>query len=194
MLDADFSTESGLVDPNEAITAAKARRILCVFPHYEPSLGSFDYAYDVTGGLRAFMPPQGLLVIAAAAPKGWSVRFVDENVRRADRSDFEWADVVFVSGMHIQRRHIEDIRIRAQSAGKPTVIGGPSVSASPELYPEFDYLHIGEMGDATRALFDVLARDCSRPARQMRFETKERTPLEDFPIRLMNWSASSITS
>ena len=33
---------------------ACARRILCVFPRYEPSLGSFEYAYDITGNLRAF--------------------------------------------------------------------------------------------------------------------------------------------
>ena len=92
--------------------ASISRKILCVFPRYEPSLGSFEYAYDVTDGLRAFMPPQGLLVIAAALPAGWEVRFIDENIRRAGRADFRWADAVFVSGMHVQRRHIESIRAR----------------------------------------------------------------------------------
>src|SRR6266403_5413893 len=74
--------------------AAVARRILCVFPRYEPSLGSFDYAYDITGNLRAFMPPQGLLVIAASVPPGWQVRFVDENIDPASSEDFAWADAV----------------------------------------------------------------------------------------------------
>ena len=59
-------------DPAKRRVAAEVRsavrRILCVFPRYEPSLGSFEYAYDITGGLRAFMPPQGLLVIAASTP------------------------------------------------------------------------------------------------------------------------------
>lgn len=159
-----------------------ARRILCVFPRYEPSLGSFHYAYDIASGLRAFMPPQGLLVIAAALPAHWQVRFVDENVAAAVADDFHWADAVFVSGMHVQRRHMGDICRRAHAAGKPAVLGGPSVSASPELYPEFDYLHIGELGDATQALFAHLETDCSRPSDQVRFTTRERTPLDAFPI------------
>src|SRR5215831_11148615 len=88
---------------------AAMRRILCVFPRYEPSLGSFDYAYDITGNLRAFMPPQGLLVIAASVPPGWQVRFVDENIGAPTHEDFAWADAVFVSGMHVQRHRIIDI-------------------------------------------------------------------------------------
>jgi hopanoid C-2 methylase len=161
---------------------ASPRRILCVFPRYEPSLGSFDYAYDITGSLRAFMPPQGLLVIAASLPPDWQVRFVDENVDPAQEEDFRWADAVFVSGMHVQRKRIIDICRRAHAAGKPAVLGGPSVSSSPELYSEFDYLHIGEIGDATRELFATLGRDCARPATQVRFETRDRLPLEQFPI------------
>jgi hopanoid C-2 methylase len=159
-----------------------ARRILCVFPRYEPSLGSFDYAYDITGNLRAFMPPQGLLVIAASLPAHWQVRFIDENVAPASPEDFRWTDAVFASGMHVQRSRLADICRRAHAAGKPAVLGGPSVSASPELYPEFDYLHIGELGDATRMLFAMLARDCSRPGAQVRLETRERTPLDEFPM------------
>jgi radical SAM superfamily enzyme YgiQ (UPF0313 family) len=162
--------------------ALTPRRILCVFPRYEPSLGSFDYAYDITGSLRAFMPPQGLLVIAASLPAGWEVRFVDENVDPAAPTDFAWADAVFVSGMHVQRPRILDICRRAHEAGKPAVLGGPSVSASPELYPDFDYLHIGEIGDATTGLFAMLARDCERPASQIRLTTKERLPLDRFPV------------
>src|SRR5205823_5038754 len=56
------------------------RKILCVFPRYVPSFGTFEYAYPLTDGVRGFMPPQGLLVIAAALPKTWTVRFVDENI------------------------------------------------------------------------------------------------------------------
>ena len=33
----------------------------------------------------------------------WQVRFIDENMKQATDADFEWADAVFVSGMHIQR-------------------------------------------------------------------------------------------
>ena len=56
------------------------RRLLCVFPRYAPSFGSFEFSYPLTDGVRAFMPPQGLLVIAAAAPRTWQIRFIDENI------------------------------------------------------------------------------------------------------------------
>jgi radical SAM superfamily enzyme YgiQ (UPF0313 family) len=158
-----------------------ARRVLCVFPRYAPSFGSFEFSYPLTDGVRAFMPPQGLLVIAAAVPPTWEVRFIDENLRLATEDDFEWADVVFVSGMHIQRRFIEDIRMRAQAMGKTAVLGGSSVSACPEHYPDFDYLHVGELGDATTELFARLSRDPSRPPRQIVLKTKDRRELSDFP-------------
>ena len=166
--------------PDHAPTP-KGRRVLLVFPRYTPSFGTFEYAYPIVGA-KAFMPPQGLLVIASALPKAWEVRFVDENIRRATRRDFEWAEVVFVSGMHIQREQIHDIRRRAHAHGKAAALGGPSVSACPEYYPDFDYLHIGEMGDATQALFARLERDPSRPPAQVAFTTQERLDLSAFPL------------
>jgi radical SAM superfamily enzyme YgiQ (UPF0313 family) len=158
-----------------------ARRVLCVSPRYAPSFGTFEYAYELMDGVTAFMPPQGLLVIAAAVPPSWQVRFIDENMTPASDADFAWAEVVFVSGMHIQRPQINDICARAHAAGRVTVLGGPSVSACPDYYPDFDYLHVGEMGDATDALFARLAADCSRPPRQVVLTTDERRPLTDLP-------------
>ena len=158
------------------------RRILCVFPHYTPAFGTFNHAYRLMKGVRAFMPPQGLLLIAAYMPQQWQVRFIDENIRKASEADFAWADAVLVSGMHVQARQIHDIAARAHKAGKVVLLGGPSVSASPEIYPEIDYLHIGELGDATDQLIARLDESVARPSAQLRLETKDRVPLHDFPI------------
>ena len=95
-----------------------SRRVLCVSPKYAPSFGTFEYAYELMDNVTAFMPPQGLLVIAASLPPSWQVRFVDENMRVASAADFAWAEVVFVSGMHVQRQRIHDICKRAHAAGK----------------------------------------------------------------------------
>jgi radical SAM superfamily enzyme YgiQ (UPF0313 family) len=167
-------------EPDRACPAAR-RRVLLVFPRYTPSFGAFAYAFALVGA-KAFMPPQGLLVIAAALPESWEARFVDENLSPATAADFAWAEVVFVSGMHIQRAQIDDINRRARAAGATTVLGGPSVSAAPERYPDFDYLHLGELGDATEALFARLAADPARPPAQERFTTGERRDLADFPL------------
>src|SRR3954465_1491371 len=147
------------------------RRVLCVFPTYTPAFGTFQHAYKLMYRVKAFMPPQGLLLIAAYLPESWPVRFIDENIRPASEADFAWADVVLVSGMHIQAPQIRDIQSRAHAAGKVAVLGGPSVSSAPEMYPDFDYLHVGELGDATDELIGLLDASVGRPATQMRLTT-----------------------
>jgi hopanoid C-2 methylase len=158
------------------------RRVLCVFPIYTPSFGTFQHAYKLMYRVKAFMPPQGLLLIAAYMPESWPVRFVDENIKPATPADFAWADVVLVTGMHIQGEQIRDVQRRARAAGKVTVLGGPSVSAAPEMYPDFDYLHIGELGDATDQIVRAIDESAARPPQQIVAKTKDRLPLTDFPI------------
>ncbi len=165
-----------------AESAGVVRRILCVFPRYTSSFGTFEYSYSLTDGVQAFMPPQGLLLIAAYLPENWPVRFIDENIRPATAEDFEWAEAVLVSGMHIQRHQMNDICRRAHAFDLPVAIGGPSVSACPDYYPSFDYLHVGELGDATDAVIAQLARDSSRPPRQVVFKTADRLDMTCFPL------------
>jgi hopanoid C-2 methylase len=163
-------------------TVRNERRVLCIFPAYAHAFGTFSHAYSLMWRVRAFMPPQGLLVIAAYLPGRWSIRFVDENLGPATAADVAWADVVFVSGMHVQAPQIRDVIKRAKAAGKATVLRGPSVSAAPDMYPDADYLHIDELGDGTDALIAKLDQSTAPPEAQVRFETKERLPLYDFPI------------
>jgi radical SAM superfamily enzyme YgiQ (UPF0313 family) len=87
-----------------------------------------------------------------------------------------------ISGMHVQAAQIRDIAARAKAAGKVTALGGPSVSASPEMYPDLDYLHLGELGDGTDRLIALIDASVAPPAAQIRCKTEERLPLPDFPI------------
>ncbi|MBU7583186.1 MAG: B12-binding domain-containing radical SAM protein [Nostoc sp. TH1S01] len=157
------------------------RRILCIFPKYSRSFGTFHHAYPLMGNVRAFMPPQGILIVAAYLPPEWEVRFIDENLHPAKKADYQWADVVIVSGMHIQKPQINQINQLAHQEGKITVLGGPSVSGCPEYYPDFDILHLGELGDASDRMIEYLDQYHQRPPQQIRFETKERLPLSEFP-------------
>src|ERR1700689_4039296 len=61
------------------LATGNIRRVLCVFPAYAPAFGTFSHALRLVGA-RAFMPPQGLLLIANYLPKHWPVRFIDENM------------------------------------------------------------------------------------------------------------------
>ena len=179
-----MSVPSMLVAPTVTVRAfrpANVRRILCVFPAYTKAFGTFDHAFPLMGPVKAFMPPQGILLIAALVPPEWQVRFVDENVRPVAESEFAWADAVLVSGMHIQRRQILDLARRAHRAGKVIALGGPSVSAAPEYYPEIDLLHCGEVGDGTLDLFRRLDETAARPEQQILYRTVDRLSMTEFP-------------
>src|SRR5689334_22359511 len=131
----------------------RPRRVLCVAPRAGRSFGTFHHAFPLFGRrVAAFMPPQGLLVVAAYLPRRWEVRLVDENLAPASDADLRWADVVLTTGMHVQRRAILELIQRAHAHGKPVALGGPSVSACPEQYPDADFLHLGELGDGTDRL------------------------------------------
>lgn len=168
-------------------TPQNHRRILCVFPKYSRSFGTFHHAYPLVGKhVKAFMPPQGILVVAAYLPQSWDIRFIDENITLATHQDYQWANAVIVSGMHIQRPQINLINDLAHRANKITILGGPSVSGCPEYYPDFDILHLGELGDASDQMIEYLDHHTERPSQQLRFETKARLPLDQFPVPAYN--------
>lgn len=132
--------------------------------------------------VKAFMPPQGILLIAALLPSRWEVRFIDENVRRATEEDLHWADAVFTSGMHMQRKQIQDIIVRVHQAGKSVVLGGPSASSAPEWYPDADIIHCGEAGDATYRMFELIDLAPERLPHQIVLHTVERQPMTELPM------------
>ncbi|HET9075719.1 MAG TPA: radical SAM protein [Acidimicrobiales bacterium] len=157
------------------------RRVLAVFPRYAPSFGTMEHAFPIAA-VKAFMPPQGLLVLAAYLPSEWEVRIVDENVRALTDPDLAWADVVMVTGMHVQRAGISEILHRARASRTLSVLGGPSVSASPEWYGAADIIHLGEIGDATDALIRRLESDVSPGPVQERFVTRDRLDMDRMPV------------
>jgi len=167
--------------PLRSFKPSNKRKILCAFPRYSYSFGTFNHAFPLMGDVKGFMPPQGILVITALIPEEWEVKFVDENIARVTPEEFAWADVVFVSGMHIQRNRIHDLTRRAHDAGKVVALGGPSVSSAPDYYPDVDLLHCGEIGDGTLRLFQRIDETVERPGQQIIYRTVERLPMSEFP-------------
>ena len=178
------NNQSEMTPPDSTFqfTAQHRRRVLCLFPAYGWSFATFNYAFPLMGSVKAFMPPQGILLIAALAPARWEIRFIDENVRPATEEDLRWAEVVFTTGMHLQREQIQEVIVRAHRAGRLVVLGGPSASSAPEWYPEADIIHCGEVGDATRRLFELIDHASERLPRQLILRTVERVPMTELPM------------
>jgi len=172
--------------PLRSFKPRNKRKILCAFPRYSYSFGTFNHAFPLMGDVKGFMPPQGILVVTAMIPDEWEIKFIDENIARVKPEEFAWADVVFISGMHIQRNRIHDLTRRAHDAGKVVALGGPSVSSAPDYYPDVDLLHCGEVGDATLRLFQRIDETVERPEEQIIYRTVERLPMSEFPTPAYN--------
>lgn len=108
-------------------------KILLLYPEFQKSFWSFEKTIALMGK-KAFMPPLGLVTIAAILPQTWEFRLVDQNVQEVGQDDWEWADLVMISGMIAQRRDFMSLIKRAKTFGKPVAVGGPFVSSSPELF------------------------------------------------------------
>ena len=164
------------------VAVKNKRRVLCVFPGYTPSFGTFQHAYKLMYRVKAFMPPQGLLLIAAYMPESWPVRFIDENIAPASDADLAWADVVLVTGMHIQAEQIRDIQRRAHAAGKVTVLGGPRCRPRPRCI-RISTISMSAKWAMPPTRSSARSMRAARARRSRSFSrTKERLPLTDFPI------------
>jgi radical SAM superfamily enzyme YgiQ (UPF0313 family) len=125
--------------------------ILLVYPQYPDTFWSFKHALRFVSRKAAF-PPLGLLTVASMLPESWNRRLVDLNVTKLRDKDLEWADMVFVSAMIVQRQSAESVIARSRAAGVKVVAGGPLFTAKPEEFSQVDHLVLGE-GEVTIPLF-----------------------------------------
>jgi len=131
-------------------------------------------------GRKALLPPLGLLTVAALLPKDWDVRLVDLNVRPLEPDELAWADVVFLSGMLVQRPALLALAAQARAAGKIVVVGGPVATTSPELLlPHADCVVSGEAEELMGPLCEALA--AGRSALPARLSAPRRPDVRALP-------------
>ncbi len=99
------------------------------------------------------MPPLGLLTVAAMMPQDWPVHLVDENIQTVKQEDMQWADVVFVSAMMVQKERFKEVVREAKAADCTVVAGGPYPTQYYEEIPEVDYFVLGEAESGTLPAF-----------------------------------------
>jgi radical SAM superfamily enzyme YgiQ (UPF0313 family) len=119
-------------------------RVLCVYPSFPKTYWGAEHSLALTGK-KSMLPPLGLITVAALLPRDWPVRLRDLNLGPLDPADIEWAEVVFVSGMLIQRESLHAVAKAARARGKRVVAGGAYASTSPDaLAPMVDCVVVGE--------------------------------------------------
>jgi radical SAM superfamily enzyme YgiQ (UPF0313 family) len=119
------------------------KKVLMLYPEVPDTFWSFKHALKFVHK-RAALPPLGLLTVAAMLPDHWGKRLVDLNVARLSDADLEWADLVFISGMIVQRESARALISRCRAAGKTVVAGGPLFTSAHAQFEEVDHFVLGE--------------------------------------------------
>jgi radical SAM superfamily enzyme YgiQ (UPF0313 family) len=128
-------------------------KVLLVYPLFPKSFWSFEKTIELIGR-KAFLPPLGLITVAALLPQEWEFKLVDRNIRNITEDEWAWADLVFLSGMIVQKsdvlKHIGETKKRS----KKVAVGGPYPTSFPHecLEAGADYLILDE-GEITLPLF-----------------------------------------
>ncbi|MGA9063245.1 MAG: B12-binding domain-containing radical SAM protein, partial [Terracidiphilus sp.] len=150
---------------------------LLIYPEFPETFWSFKHALKFLGK-RAAQPPLGLMTVAALLPRAWNKRLVDTNVEPLRDRDLAWADVVMLSGMHIQSESLLAIVERCRARGLRTVVGGPIASSVPVAELKADHVVIGE----AESLIADLARELEAGTARPVYQAAERPEMTASPL------------
>ncbi|MGF1493252.1 MAG: B12-binding domain-containing radical SAM protein [Microcoleaceae cyanobacterium] len=128
-------------------------RVLLLYPRFPKTFWSFEKILELVDR-KVLLPPLGLITVAAILPQEWEFKLVDHNVREITTEEWEWADLVILSAMIVQKRDLISLIQEAKQRGKRVAVGGPYPTSVPEdsLEAGADYLILDE-GEITLPLF-----------------------------------------
>lgn len=131
-------------------------------------------------GIKSVIPPLGLITVAALLPREWQMRLADLNTRKLTEEDWNWADLVLLSGMFPQREELLALIKEAKERGKIAVAGGPYVTSSPASVREAgaDFVVIGEGENTVPRLVSALRQG----KKQGTFASDEYPDLSQSPV------------
>lgn len=156
-------------------------KVLLIYPEYPKTFWSFNSTLKFVGK-KATFPPLGLLTIAAMLPKEWENKLIDINVSKLRDKDIEWADIIFISAMLVQKKSVQEIVKRCKLFGKLIVAGGPLFWMEHKQFAEIDYFVLDE-AEITLPLF---LQDLENGRTKKIYAFSEKPSLENTPIPL--WS------
>jgi len=117
--------------------------ILLIYPEFPDTFWSFKHALKFIRK-KASSPPLGLLTVAAMLPEQWNNRLVDMNVTSLRQKDLDWADMVWISAMVVQRQSTQQVIERCAQNQKTIVAGGPLFTAEADQFSQVDHLILNE--------------------------------------------------
>jgi radical SAM superfamily enzyme YgiQ (UPF0313 family) len=164
-------------------------KILFVYPKYPNTYWSFSGLLKFIDK-KAIFPPLGLLTVAAMVPEEWEKKLIDVNVEKLEQKDIDWADMIFISAMIVQKEDTIAIIKRCKTAGKIVVAGGPIFTSMHEEFESLDVDHfVLDEGEITLPRF---LKDLENGNPQYIYRTSERPDISKTPIPL--WSLIDVNN
>jgi len=132
--------------------------VLLVYPLFPKTFWSYEKILELVNR-KVLLPPLGLITVAAILPQEWNFKLVDRNVRSITESEWQWADMVILSAMIVQKDDLLSLIKESKRRGIKVACGGPYPTSMPQD-PQgagVDYLILDE-GEITLPMFvDAIA-------------------------------------
>ena len=128
-------------------------RALFVYPEFPKTFWSYEKILELVNR-KVLLPPLGMVTVAALLPQSWEMKLVDRNVREVTEEEWNWAELVIISGIIVQKDDLAVQISRAKQRGLPVAVGGPFASSTPDA-PELDLadFKILDEGEITLPMF-----------------------------------------
>ena len=128
-------------------------KVLLIYPLFPKTFWSYEKILELVNR-KVLLPPLGLVTVAAILPQEWEFKLVDRNIRAVTEAEWQWADIVILSAMIVQKPDLLDQIREAKRRGKRVAVGGPYPTSVPEDVQEVgaDYLILDE-GEITLPIF-----------------------------------------
>ena len=170
-------------------------KVLLLYPETPGSFWSFQESCKLVDR-QALLPPLGLITVAALLPAAWDFRLVDLNARPLTPEDWDWADLVMVSGMLIHKPGVLALIRESKAHHKTVAVGGPYATSLPQEAQDAgaDFLILGECESTLPRFLQALA--AGQKTGVIREEAKPDMTLSPVPrfdlLNLANYEVLSI--
>jgi len=129
---------------------------------------------------KATFAPLGLLTVASMLPKNWHLKLIDLNVEDLTNNQIKWSNMVFISGMLVQKTSIKEIILRCKNQNKVIVAGGPLFASQYNEFIEVDHFVLNE-AEITLPLF---LKDLEENKLKRIYTSEEKPDLNKSPMPL----------
>ena len=118
-------------------------QVLLIYPLFPKTFWSFEKTLELVNR-KVLLPPLGLITVAAILPQKWDYKLVDRNIRAVTEAEWQWADLVIISAMIVQKEDLFAQIAAAKQRGKLVAVGGPLPTSLPEEVAIADFLILDE--------------------------------------------------